>query len=82
MFGVRGNRVFNVVLGQGETAGAGPSFAPGIYETDRKKILKFACKDGYIVIKELQLEGKKRMKRVGNVEIPQEAFLAVLQIGK
>ena len=29
-----------------------------------------------------QAEGKKRLKRVGNVEIPQEAFLAVLQIGK
>ncbi len=38
--------------------GSKPSDA---YETDGKTFLKFACADGYILVKELQLEGKKKM---------------------
>jgi GTP-binding protein LepA len=30
---------------------------------------------------EKQKEGKKRMKQIGKVDVPQEAFLAILNIG-
>lgn len=33
----------------------------GVYKTDGKTFLKFACANGFILVKELQLEGKKRM---------------------
>ncbi len=29
---------------------------------------------------EKQKEGKKRMKNIGNVEVPQEAFMAILKV--
>jgi methionyl-tRNA formyltransferase len=35
--------------------------SPGSVETDNKSYLKFAAKDGYIHVIELQLEGKKKM---------------------
>jgi methionyl-tRNA formyltransferase len=40
---------------------APPTSKPGRWETDRKTYLKFACSDGYIHVKDIQLEGKKRM---------------------
>ena len=33
----------------------------GNYETDKKTFLKFACADGFIHLKEIQMEGKKKM---------------------
>jgi len=47
---------------------------PGVFETDGKTFLKFACNNGWINLKNVQLSGKKRMNidellrgyRIGN----------------
>ena len=52
---------------QSEKENETPSSKAGQWETDEKTFLKFACKDGYVHVKEIQMEGKKR--------IPIEEFL-------
>jgi len=46
---------------RGEKEAAVPTSRVGRWETDRKSYLKFAARDGYIHLKEVQLEGKKKM---------------------
>jgi len=52
-------KMLKVYRGEKETTT--PSSKAGEFETDSKTFLKFACANGYIQVKELQLEGKKKM---------------------
>ena len=45
-----------------EKSGQTGTVRPGEYKTDGKTFLKFACSNGYIYVKELQLEGKKKLQ--------------------
>jgi methionyl-tRNA formyltransferase len=38
-----------------------PKITGGAFDTDKKTFLRFACRDGFIDVKELQLEGKKKI---------------------
>jgi methionyl-tRNA formyltransferase len=44
---------------KGQDASSGLNY--GTIDTDGKTFLKFACADGFVLVKELQLEGKKKM---------------------
>lgn len=54
-----GGKTFKIYKAEKEVTT--PAEAPGAFTTDGKSFFKFACPDGYMVVKELQLEGKKRL---------------------
>jgi methionyl-tRNA formyltransferase len=53
------DKLLKIYKSQKETATTG--IGPGTFKTDGKNFLKFAGTDGFVWVKELQLEGKKKM---------------------
>ncbi len=55
------NKVFKIYKAEKVTSMIDRTAKPGGYRSDGKTFLQFACADGYIEVKECQLEGKKKM---------------------
>lgn len=64
-FAMLGNKTLKVF--RAHKISTPPLISPGNYESDGRNVLRFAARDGYIELLELQAEGKKRM--------PVDAFL-------
>jgi GTP-binding protein LepA len=78
--GIIPRQLFDVAI---QASGGGRIISKAIVKATRKDVLA-KCYGGDITRKkkllEKQKKGKKRLKMVGNVEIPQEAFMAVLKL--
>jgi methionyl-tRNA formyltransferase len=59
-FTILGNKILKIFSAEKQIGPTGVSI--GEYETDGKSCLRFAAADGYLDLREIQLEGKKRMK--------------------
>lgn len=59
-FGYLKEKMLKIYRTEKELSNTG-SVSPGEYVTDHKTYLKFACSNGFVSVKELQWEGKKRM---------------------
>jgi methionyl-tRNA formyltransferase len=53
------SKIFKIFTSEMEDGN--PSVSPGLIQTDYKTYLKFACPDGWIHVRDIQIEGKKRM---------------------
>lgn len=59
---INGDKNFSLKIFASEFEISAHQLAPGTIVSDRKKYMKIAASDGYIVVKTLQMQGKKRLE--------------------